>query len=102
MSIRPVYSTMGQQSPASVAEGTGYYRYRGNQPLRGPDAPSPMARTDNRQSREKAARFAEFRRLREQENPLTVLEAGERVGIAVNTARAYERERLEQRRGGTP
>ena len=101
MSIRPVYSTMGQQSPASVAEGTGYYRYRGNRPLRGPDAPSPFARPGNRQSKEKAERFAEFCRLVEQEG-LTPAEAGIRIGIAANTARAYERERLDQQRGGTP
>ena len=36
MSIRPVSTTMGISTPASRAEGTGYYTYRGKQPHRPP------------------------------------------------------------------
>jgi hypothetical protein len=91
-SIKVISSTMGVSSPASVAEGTGYYRYKGDQPYRGPER-SPMARAGDHLSRGKAARFAEYCRLRDEEH-LSPAEAGERLGLAAKTGQAYERERL--------
>jgi hypothetical protein len=94
--IRATFTTMGQSSPASVAEGTGYYVYGGDKPHQ-ETGKSRMARDRSHVSKDKAGRFAEFRRLVEQDN-LTVAEAGERLGIAINTARSYERERKAQQR----
>jgi hypothetical protein len=94
--IRATFTTMGQSSPATVAEGTGYYVYGGDKPHK-ETGKSRMARDRTHVSKDKAARFAEFCRLVEQDN-LSVAEAGERLGIAINTARSYERERKARRR----
>ena len=116
MTVRATSPTMGHASPATVADdagGAGGYLYKKDPrrtpdhpdyvPLtqRQPEAPNPLARADNRQGREKAERFAEFCRLREQEHPLDVPEAGRHVGIKANTALAYERERKQRREEGT-
>ena len=101
--IKVSYSTMGQSTPASVAEGTGWYRYKGKKPLqeekatRGGHGPGP----GHRNSREsKAERFRVFCEHRADDVPVT--EAGELAGVTAKTARTYERERKEQRRREEP
>jgi hypothetical protein len=67
------------------------YRYQGRQgwdPASLGPIPNPAQRRD--------ARAAEFARLREQEQPLTVAEASRRLNVTPDTGRGYER----ARRGG--
>ena len=70
------------------------YRYQGNRdwdPAELGPIPTPSQRRD--------ARAAEFARLREQEQPLSVAEASRRIGVEPETGRGYERARL--RRGAS-
>ena len=104
-------STMGRSSPASVGSGR-YYRWRGlcepGDPRYREPAPRPASeavmdgvRALGRQSSAgKAARVAEFARLRE--GGLTVQEAGRRLvpPVSPKTARAYERQIKKQQQEG--
>lgn len=102
MTIKVTHSTMGVSTPATVAEGAGYYRYKrdplwtpndGRYPREAVTGPA-VCRAD------RAARLAEFARYLEQ--GLTAQQAGQLVGIAAKTARTYERELREQQRGEQP
>ena len=95
MSIRPTFTTMGQSSPASVSDdaGGGYYKYRGDKPLK-KGAPAEPSTQNARAMKGRAARLAEFRRLRRAEK-LTKEQAAERLGISRSTMQVYEREFLE-------
>ena len=95
--IRSTFTTMGQSSPASVAEGTGYYTYNGDQPLK-KEAPAEPSPQNAKASAGRAARLAEYARLRLKEK-LTKQEAARQIGICISTAHAYEREIQEQQRG---
>lgn len=104
MTIRPVYSTMGQQSPATVADDagrTGGYLYK-KDPQRTPDHPDYVPLADREPERaeplpqnkaasaEKQRKFAEYTRLRLAGVPKA--EAAAQVGIKPSTARDYEGE----------
>ena len=96
--IRIVSSTMGQSSPASVAEGTGkYYRYNGKQPIR-PEARDEVHPANAKATAGRAARLAEYGRLCSEEG-LSRKEAAKRLGICLSTAAEYERE-IKRQRGG--
>jgi hypothetical protein len=96
VSIRPTFTTMGQSTPASVAEGTGYYRYRGKQPHQESPPSSPLPQ-DVKATTAKQMRIAEFGRLLTEEN-LTREQAAERLGISRSTARYYENDLKDQQR----
>jgi hypothetical protein len=96
MSIRPTYSTMGQSTPASVAEGTGYYRYNGDQPYV-KAAPAGTLPQNAKAITAKQRRIAEFGRLLTEEK-LTREQAAERLGISRSTARYYENDLKDQQR----
>jgi hypothetical protein len=114
VTIKPVYSTMGQSSPATVKEdaGTGYYKYRGdkrwpenskeyqNPPLQPPsDGALAGAQERARQnSAGKAGRIAEFAGYLA--DGCTVERAAELVGVTLKTARGYEQELKERQQGG--
>ena len=89
MSIRPVSTTMGVSTPASVAEGTRYYRYNGDQPYRGPDRSRDLPQNAKAMSA-KQRRMAEYNRLQLEEH-LTKEQAAERIGISPSTMHYYER-----------
>ena len=61
--IRVISSTMGVSSPASVAVGTGYYVYKGDQPYI-PPAPATPLPQNVKTIAGKQARIAEYIRLR--------------------------------------
>jgi len=97
VTIKITASTMGVSSPASVAAGTRYYRYKGNKPLaKEAGAPPPQnakAMTGRR------ARVAEYKRLRLDEG-LTKEQAAERIGISRSAGRYYELEFQAEQQGG--
>ena len=94
MTIKIVSSTMGVSTPASVAEGTGWYRYNGKQPLKAdPDGTLPQ---NAKATAGKQQRMAEYARLRLE--GASKDEAAERIGIKASTAAYYEREYQDQQR----
>ena len=97
MTFKVTFSTMGVSTPASVAEGTRYYTYGGDQPLR-ESRPPAAAIAKARTAKEK--RFRVFCAHREAGK--TVAEAGELAEVSICTARTYEREREALRTGETP
>ena len=97
--IRVSYSTMGQSTPASVAEGTGWYTYKGKKPhrpeeIRGGHGPGPGHRNSKESKAERLRQFREHI-----EAGLSAAEAGKLIGIAPKTARTYANELKEQQRG---
>ena len=100
MTVRVTYSTMGQSTPATVAEGTRYYTYGGKQPLEAQSKAETLPQ--NRiASAAKRARFAEYTRRRLAGE--SKAEAAEHLGIKASTAAYYERDfKEQQRRGCTP
>jgi hypothetical protein len=88
VSIRPISTTMGQSSPASVASGTGYYRYRGNQPDKKtpPSEPLPQNRNATAAKRKRVAEYTR-RRLEGESKE----QAAAALGIKASTASYYER-----------
>ena len=105
--IRVISTTMGVSTPASIAEGTGYYTYKGD-PNWIPGArrdddewaarghgPGPSHRNS---AEEKAKRFEVFCAAREEDPQPSVTEAGRRAGIAAKTAHRYEQERKDKQR----
>jgi hypothetical protein len=99
MSVKMTALTSGQSSPASVATGTGFYRWRGHADWT-PNDPRFREETSGAPAvckAEKAVRLKEFAGYLEQ--GLTAQQAGRLIGIAAKTARTYERELQEQQRG---
>jgi response regulator of citrate/malate metabolism len=96
VTVKVTYSTMGVSTPASVAEGTGYYRDRGKQPHQetGPSSPLPQ---NIKATTAKQKRMAKYTRLRLEEE-LSKEEAAERLGISRSTARYYENDLKDQQR----
>ena len=99
--IKVAFSTMGQSSPATVAEDAGRnagYRWRGIpgwQPGFDPDADTTPSQDSHRQGRlERIAKFEKhyglLRRDGWSKRP-AILEAGRRVGVGEATAYEYER-----------
>jgi hypothetical protein len=96
VTVKVTYSTMGVSTPASVAEGTGYYRYRGKRPHQESPPSSPLPQ-NIKATTAKQKRVAEYARLRLEEE-LTKEEAAERLGISSSTAAYYERDLKDQQR----
>lgn len=88
-------STMGVSTPASRAEGTGYYRYRGNQPHQEFPASAPLPQ-NVKATTAKEKRVAEYTRLRLDDVPKE--EAAARIGVKASTASYYERDFQDQQR----
>lgn len=88
MSIKPVSTTMGVSSPATLNEGTGRYRYRGNKP--DPPPPSEPLPQNAKATSAKQQRMAEYdrRRLDGQSKE----QAADGIGISKCTMHFYERE----------
>lgn len=95
MSIRPVSTTMGISTPASRAEGTGYYTYRGKQPHRPPresvQLPQNVKASNARQKR--IDRYCELRLAGKSRT-----EAGDELGVCDSTSKAYEAEFKDRQR----
>lgn len=89
MSIKPLMTTMGVSTPASVAEGTRYYTYNGDQPYHGPDRSRDLPQNAKAMSA-KQKRMAEYVRLRLKKVPKE--QAAEQIGISPSTMHYYERE----------
>ena len=101
-----VYSTMGQSSLSDLALGKPY-RYRGDSSwtpgdprFREPETrrPGPPPGHPNSAGM-KAERFARFSQARA--DGASIIEAARITGVAIKTARTYERERREQQRGAS-
>jgi len=107
VSIRPVSSTMGVSTPATVGEGARPYRYRGIKDWtpndsRYRDLPAKPHPQNARTSAERAARVAEYARLRLEEKA-TPEEAADRLGLGRSTRGQYDREfRAQQQGEGAP
>jgi hypothetical protein len=86
---------MGHASPASVAAGTGYYRYRGNQPLK-EDAGSEPLPQNRRATAAKRERFAKYTRLRLE--GVSKDAAAQQIGVSLSTGRYYEIDFRKQQR----
>ena len=95
MTIKITASTMGISTPASVAEGTGYYRYRGKQPET-ETRPGETLPQNAKATAGKRQRMAEYARLRLE--GVSKDEAAERIGIKASTAAYYERDFKDQQR----
>ena len=93
MSIRPVSTTMGQQTLAGIS-GVGWYRYNGKQPLEKPECPSAPLPQNVKATTAKEKRFAEFTRLRLEGKDKN--EAGAAIGVSSSTAGYYDRAFLEE------
>lgn len=93
MSIKPVFTTMGQSSRASLGNDKRYV-YGGSKPLKQEADPPPH---------NTKAVSAKQRRMAEYDQALkkgaTREEAAEQVGIGLDTAKTYERELEDRQRG---
>lgn len=99
--IRVTASTMGVTTPASVAAGTGWYRWRGNPAWPGGHRePETAEHPQNaRAAAGRRTRLAEWERLRVEEH-LTREQAATRMGIQRSTAGSYERHLKNRQRDG--
>ena len=95
--IRVISSTMGVSSPASVAVGTGYYVYKGDQPYI-PPAPAKPLPQNVKTIAGKQARIAKYIRLRL--DGADKYEAAAQLGVGRSTRRVYERHFRAAARGG--
>lgn len=86
--IKATFTTMGQQSRASIAAGAGWYRYGGSKPEQA-DPAEPLPQNRNA-SAAKRARLAEYTRLRL--DGKTKDEAAQEIRVKASTASYYERE----------
>ena len=97
MTYKVTASTMGVSSPASVAAGTGYYRYRGNQPEPPPRSePLPQNIKATAGKRERFARYCALRL-----DGKSRAEAAQEIGVHISTARYYEADFQEWQDGET-
>lgn len=96
MSIKPVSTTMGVSTPATLAEGTHDYTYRGKKPYLGPDNSRQLTQNaEGLAARRK--RIAEYCELRSEGKSRT--EAGAGIGICDSTSKAYEAVFQDRQRG---
>lgn len=93
MSIRPVFTTMGQQSRASLGNDK-RYRCNGDKPHKPDGDPSPHNTKAVSAKKQRMTRYAQA--LAE---GMTREQAARSVEIGLDTARTYERELKEQQRG---
>ena len=93
MTFKVTASTMGVSTPATVAEGTRYYRYNGDQPDK--KAPPGGGLPQNRiASAAKRKRMAEYTRLRLAD--VSKEDAAAAIEISASTMGYYERDFLAQ------
>ena len=93
MTIKPVSTTMGQQSLAGIS-GVGYYRYNGKQPLKEEDRPSSPLPQNVKATSAKQRRMAEFTRRRLAGESRE--QAAAALKIAPSTMNYYERAFLDE------
>lgn len=92
MSIKPVFTTMGQSSRASLGNDKRYV-YGGSKPLKQEADPPPHNTKAVSAKQQRMARYAEC--LAE---GMTREQSAERVGIGLDTAKTYDRELKERQR----
>ena len=110
MSIKPAYTTMGQSTPATVSDdaadaGAGFYRYKKdrtwkpNDPRypKGDERPAEPSPQNVKAIAGRAARLAEFRRMRL--DGVSKEDAAAALGISRSTMQDYEREFKYSQRG---
>jgi len=94
VSIKVTATTMGVSTPASVAEGTRWYRYRGGQPGNEPSPAEPQPQN----AKATAMRAERLRRyFAARDAGKSEAEAAVEAGGRETAGRAYEAEYQEQR-----
>ena len=91
------WSTIGQANPSPVEQGR-FYVWNGDpKKALAPDAPpEPLRGSPKKRAAEKAARYALFKKMREQEPPVEIPDCAAELNIVQHTAQAYERQRLKE------
>jgi len=94
VSIKVTATTMGVSTPASVAEGARWYRYRGGQPDNEPSPAEPQPQN----AKATAMRAERLRRyFAARDAGKSEAEAAAEAGVRETAGRAYEAEYQEQR-----